>query len=598
MIGVGRGQRWVPAPKAPRRAHAGNRDQHVGNPAAMRAWQGYEWARGLTRGEHYTDAASAHEMQPLLIANGDPQGCLFWSLLAQHTEGQPLAWYRRHKWGPRTEHEMRELLREWSAWRECCVLLYRLQRDGSLGAPEVFGPAHTRCWTLLLVPAGGGLGHVLPAKVNVAARIAVPPAIFAEEAPGDALEEPAAVEREDLPLAEVPAAPAVDDGDDVASEDGSVVEPADQPQNRADEAPNEQPGPVEDPDDLPLEDMWAVVDPVRDAGPALWQHALQLQERVERHVLEVPGHARGSYYGIQPPPEALGLRWVGGWFSSQLAQSSEVPGWIALCREAIRATALAPLLDTPDYASATVPNFNKFGTSVVYLPVRAESGLQLVGSRTVTDGLERCEFFTAGDSLTQESFAGTALWVARTDENGCLRVDCANLAAKVTVSVSARVAPTPDALPDVSRRKAQWQQVLAMEKDAVRLSMLSRMRGDEAAKGFTGEVEPHDAVRIVAEMQRSGEGAYTSVGAPFQWGYCFSCGRSLPGSMKFRLCKECAQYGNTDLGKLVATGEKVTSLANPILYPGVVNTRSQHPPLKRGVETRATQRNFRCAPRA
>lgn len=62
--------------------------------------------------------------------------------------------------------------------------------------------------------------------------------------------------------------------------------------------------------------------------------------------------------------------------------------------------------------------------------------------------------------------------------------------------------------------------------------------------------------------------------------------------MKGRVCKECTAH-NSPLGRLVAEGLPVASVANPIVYPGVVNTESRHPPLKVGTQTFASPKNFR-----
>jgi len=174
------------------------------------------------------------------------------------------------------------------------------------------------------------------------------------------------------------------------------------------------------------------------------------------------------------------------------------------------------------------------------------------------------------------------------------------MAAKVCLRIKkCQVAATAAELGAEKVRKAKWLSVVAGETDPIVTSVLSRFKADEAKADFTGELDADDAAAVTRAIV--GHRQFQQVGAPFRWGYCFSCGidhKDNKGKLKHRLCRQCEKGRNTDIGNLITHGRKVTSVANPMIYPGVVNTLSRHPRLKEGVQSVASERNFRWPRRA
>lgn len=569
---IGAMRRWVPKPKAaeaeqqqepkpagqqrkgPKRRGPGQED-HEANPAYRRGVRGYEWVEPLSRGEPYVSKATAAEMVKVMNKHQkDVEGCVFWALLAGHREQEPLDFFDQ-EWKALTVHECRAVVGRYSRWKRSKVLVYWLNEDGTVGNPEVYGREYTdRTWSIVIVPAGGGKAHAVAIRPQAGARVRVPDLVVwdEEQPPVPVRAEPqVAVEREYPVL-----------------EDGVAVVYA----------------PVERRQAVELVPVLRTVDDVRTDD--IINHL-----GLRPVICEPTPERRPTYYGVQRPPDKLqDADWVGGWFATQ-AHAGEV-GWSALISQAARDTVLCRML-APTYASATLPNFARWGEAVTYVPVRFHEGLQQCGRRSVTDGVEACEFFLPGDSLV----CGNSKWSVGEDDRGFIRVTAANLRAKVCFNRNdVKVGPAAKELPAVALHKAEWLVEVSKSQDPVQTGILNRLKADEAAAGYPGTVRAEDAAAVTSQIAKRHH--YRQVGAPFLWGYCYSCGAGLPGQMKHRLCKECERGRNTELAELVARGEKVTSLANPMIYPGVVTTESHHPRLKPGVESVASERNFRFPRRA
>lgn len=148
-----------------------------------------------------------------------------------------------------------------------------------------------------------------------------------------------------------------------------------------------------------------------------------------------------------------------------------------------------------------------------------------------------------------------------------------------------RVAPESEVI-------SHWMAVVQTSHEPMSTSVLNRLRQNAAAAQYVGTDDPQQAQRYVDGLQLAYPGC-REVAGRFGWGYCYSCGLELPGRFKQRLCPGCYKRGNSEVGRLVANGEKVCSQAHFVRYPGVVNTVSRHPPTKPGTETLATEANFR-----
>jgi hypothetical protein len=264
----------------------------------------------------------------------------------------------------------------------------------------------------------------------------------------------------------------------------------------------------------------------------------------------------------------------------------------------------------PNVASATKEYAQAYLDLVYYLPIEVKKPLYVAKRRTVSDGLHCAQFFMAGDVVV----AGNSSYVARPVK--CRGIDmlklvcttssflsrmqksirdcipCINSAANVVLATTGEVDVDEEA-----KQSALWSMVLNTTKDSVSVAALNRFRNSAASKNYgEGAVKAVDAKAWVEQARRLFP-SVDGVGGRFQWGYCFSCGKELPGTFKNRLCKNCGQRKNSVLGRVVASGSQVGSPAMPVVYPGVVNTVTRHPPLK-VVDSFATDQNFRLAPSA
>jgi hypothetical protein len=300
------------------------------------------------------------------------------------------------------------------------------------------------------------------------------------------------------------------------------------------------------------------------------------------------------YDGIHAPPACC--TWRRGWWPSTGIHVASLETELPMLR--------------PDVASATKEYALSYLDLVYYLPVEAQRPLYMVDRRTVTDGRNRTQCFMAGDVVE----AGNSSYVARPVKHrgvDMLRLICTNAsllnrfqrslrdlipfvnsAAEVTLATSGEVDVEEEA-----KQAAMWSIVLNTTKDPVSVAALNRFRNSAASQGYgkgaVKAVDARDWVKQTRQMFPDVDG----VGGRFQWGYCYSCGKELPGTFKNRMCKDCGQRKNSILGRMVAEGSQVGSPAMPVVYPGVVNTVTRHPPLK-VVESFATDQNFRLAPSA
>jgi len=626
------------------------RDGHYANPAYQSVWAGYDWARGLAKQVMYTDKAGSAEMIAVLNAHrAEVDGCVFRALLAYHRAGDDLRFFDR-EWKPLTEPQLHGVLAEYARLLKRRVSLWRLTAAGELDHEVVFNRDQARRVTVALVPAGLGQGHLLPIIPDDQASVVLPDLVL------DDLIGPGRRDRGGLrvPPPQPERVPAVQprghgrgrpqdpvEGQEedepqygpqeAAQEQAAVHVPEALPQGVVDADPQPvQPAVVDAPqpppaalnagvedaeggygqpaaggDHAPVPNAPAPAEPQQPEGVDLEAPEQQRQRRVlaQRAYLRGgepprgppvhgPQSRRPCYYGAQPPPPGLGAEWVGGWWESQVSLGTVDDELLGLLSNAAMSGPLSRVMRTPDYASATPECFKLWGVGVRYCPVRLSEGLQSAGRRSYTDGTRSGEFFTAGDALR----CGGARWTVR-QVDGYLRVTPANVRARCSIRwADVQVAPTALDLAEESARKAAWLIVVAKESDPIMLSVLNRLKADEAAKGYPGDVSPHDAVAVARQMV--GRHEYQQVGAPFRWGYCYGCGSPLPGKMVHRLCKGCTRGPNSELGAQVAAGRRVTGLANPIVYPGVVRTQSHHPRLKDGVASVASERCFRWSPRS
>lgn len=505
-------------------------------PAAQRVWRGYEWALPLQEAPLFCDRESTGVQQSLMERNkADHTMCVYLSLLAHLRAGDSMEFFELERWGPVPQERLGSVLGKYSRAYRVAISVYCLMPDGSAAPQMTIGSGARFVRKLLLVPSGDGGLHCLPVgRFKDGATVALPESV-----------------REDL----------VGEG-----QPGAVERPGEEL----------QPEPKQ-PESRPAQDGGALCITAPGVRAVAWPGE-------ESQLRWVPQ----TYTGIQAPPYVLNARWLGGWFPSQCPKEPE--------RMMAAVNGCVPLVKV-DMASATVDQFQRHGTSVLYVPVRLEGGLQLAGRRVVTDGLSSVQFFTRGDVLT----CSDRSYVVHEEPGGLLRVVATSLKARLFGWLywrafrdgAVNVAPA-EQLQAKSRTKALWQAVCLENRDATETAILTRMRADAAENEYksTDAESSADLVRVLVSRYRS----VGDVSGAFSWGNCYSCGGPLkPGQNKQRIC--CPGV-NSQLAVLVADGCKVTSHAAPIRYPGVVWTKARHPPLKPGVETVATEANFRTPRRS
>lgn len=297
------------------------------------------------------------------------------------------------------------------------------------------------------------------------------------------------------------------------------------------------------------------------------------------------------FVGVQEAP--VGFIWVGGFVGANYPRERE-----AGC-------SLRLLPSAASLASATLACAGRYKESAWYLPVSAGPGLRKVRERQ----------FMAADTLIETFSEGDLLQIGRRRysvqaEGPLLRLKCVlwkfelsralPLPTQWQAMEASLVSPGKSVLPGEVGRRVDYLVVQQGLEEGVP-SAAFRVAHNWARQcdfGKTKEVaEAVDALEEVSARTRLIQGdahKYTCGRSDYPWGYCYSCGRPAKGAgrLEGRVCKECSR-GNSAVGRLVAEGKTVASISHPIVYPGVVNTVSQHPPLKPGTKTFASSSNFR-----
>lgn len=315
----------------------------------------------------------------------------------------------------------------------------------------------------------------------------------------------------------------------------------------------------------------------------------------------VPRQGPVRYQGVWAP--FRGWRWDAGWWPSTAPRDAEERQYL-----------LVPPL--PDVCSATIGMVKKHREMPLYLPVGKDvpPPLSLLPQSQLADGQGRMEStFAEGDTVLIDGVPHKAVAVQKFGasllrlinvEYGFgargsrfVRSALGRLSSQLLSAKSAQVlrAGVPQ-LKGESVRQAEWIAAVHSSVDPLETSILQRLRQDAAAARYSDSVERADDCVRYAQTLRKVYPGLNSVCGRFGWGYCYSCGAELPGKFKGRLCVRCLKRNSCSLASAVAEGAKVCSMANPVLYPGVVHTETQHPALKAGLKTLATPENFRLAP--
>jgi hypothetical protein len=295
------------------------------------------------------------------------------------------------------------------------------------------------------------------------------------------------------------------------------------------------------------------------------------------------------YHGVYAPPTEM--EWVGGWWPSVDGAGQKVGTWLPAFKM------------MADVRSACLESLDRLD-AVYYLPYSPVHGLTVKGCRTLTDGTRATMLFEEGDVVASEGHHFRVEKV-RVREFDLLQLVSMRPKAIATLSRWARVirAPRsiaiepklPAALPVDLKNRLEWTVAMQVAPEP-ELAPLGVLRSQAAKLQFDGTTvgpwEVGHALRVIRQSTASASVPFGYAGGkPYAWGYCYSCGKSLPGSMPGRLCG-CPQTG---AARSVAEGWHVAAHGRPC-YPGVVETMSRHPPLKKGKETMATPSVFRVPP--
>lgn len=502
---------------------------HCANPAALEAWKGYEWAKALDKGAMYATKENAAMMAKYIKEHAsDGPSCLFLSLLAFSTK--PIDFFNQ-KWGEVTIERLDGLIGRYAREARTAITIYLLCKDGRLRGQQVFGRGSSHGGAIAIIPAGNGAIHALPIAQPSGDAIVVPDAVL-KDIMGDAgPQEPAAV------TVEAPK-PAPDRTGATASPKSAVECKLIGFQRPQDCRPN------------------PACYPPTTPGSFVWPPK------------------SGKYVGPSPPPAWFTGEWVAGYMASERRDASTLRRW--LYTNVLR----------PDLASATLSNFRRFGTTVYYSDVNLGSTVARIGRRSFTDGQTEDEYFTAGDRLTADGYSWDVLRVTWDGHPVLVAKPCSISTTLFAEPADAKVHP---ALGDVDRAelfKARCTAMRLTRSDPIETALATRWMGDWAAKGYDVKGDPDDVATLASAVARQ-YCSVGSVGGGYGWGLCYSCGGKLTGKSRI-----CCRGVNSPLARMIAAGEKVTSMTNRILYPGVVWCSSQHPPLKAGVETVATDQNF------
>jgi len=295
------------------------------------------------------------------------------------------------------------------------------------------------------------------------------------------------------------------------------------------------------------------------------------------------------YHGVYPPP--AGADWTGGWWPS-VRGAGERAGLFFAQGFMSRAHVRSACMETCQMLD-----------NCLYLPFTATPGLRVVGCRMLTDGVRSTQIFDVGDVVSSN---GRHFQAVSHREYGLDLIKLVPMQSRVGACMGRFLRyfrdshpvlepRLPKALPTELQNRVEWLLALQVAPaDAVPiLGNLKTMAAKEKyGEGTTGPWLVAEQVNVLRASVASPRVPFGYAGGkPFSWGYCYSCGRSLPGNMPGRLCG----CGQTPAAINVAEGHHVAKFGVPC-YPGVVETKSRHPPLKDGKETRATPAVFREPP--
>jgi hypothetical protein len=259
-------------------------------------------------------------------------------------------------------------------------------------------------------------------------------------------------------------------------------------------------------------------------------------------------------------------------------------------------------------AAATLENVRAWGDGISYYPVPAEIAGVAQEAVKITCNGEVTSVFRLGNTVVIDGDShkvelcgpgmGDLLCLKRV-RRSLFRPLRAALMRKTGltklmdchkgVEVLKSTAPKID---DLSRARMEFALIESYPWDPAITAMMGQGKSVAAGKAFKDSTRALDlcehalkAQQLLpyADLERSG----TSVkgGKPYQWGYCYSCGCDRTGKrMRGRVCQDGCSADKLS-NKLTRAGYHVANHGRPVVYPGVVETESNHPPLKKSAKS-------------
>lgn len=553
------------------------------NPAYQRVWLGCEeWQARC--GEHlYARPMLARMMEEVLVRHEAeiPTSCMQMSLLAHARGPLMVAHVDKLPWGLTTVKEFEKTVRDWARKFEIYTQVYRVANvDGFRLIQSWFsvGTAAKQSGNAKLLVIDGEVGHCVPvSKIDWDWYETLPPPPTLAASPSPPPSESSACAPSDG-SAKAPEAPV---GPQAQSSPPDGANPV-----RSGWAKPAQGQPKPQPKAAPMQQVQAVLVPAADPMSEL----------------------RPLFDGLYPV--------IGPW-EVRAIQSTR------FMRQCSFLPNLACSLLRPGYCHATLRNASVHGDSVRYIAVEPYGCLVEVSRErcTFTDGVQVHACFREGDILEGDE---EQYQVIPEEFNGLKTLRLIRISAGVVRACSSMVrslfgpfvplSPVPlrricrgtRDMGEEQEERTRWHYAIHMESDAIVASNAKRVR-DFCLEAETAEYDRQRPEALMNRMRdiREGFGPEVMIGGIFGWGYCFTCGRMLQSErMPGRLCDGCRYLSKqptppTTACSLIQAGESPVTAACPIRYPGLVQLKSRHPPLKRGTETLALEGgNFRVAPQA
>lgn len=612
----GNGNTWRRRGKQADRAAMSVPERRIIPPFAKESWRGFEWLSDVADVQMYVSHDVATKQQLILTREDVSESCVALSVasFAPNKEALDAYWEAQGKERVRVDHLEHTIRSACRRLRIRLVLHTLTPIEGStylgwrfLSHPAVLGNEKAPCvgHLVLVPPTPDFVGHLLPAsEVHRSAQVLTP---FTERR---ALPPPEPVKGPPRPYRVQPwcpsQAPVVPPPASAAEEsfaelnglgEGESLGPQClAPSSTSSGGPPGPTTPALTPSGLAptagAESAPAGQDvPNREGG----NPSDPEDEWVQVPPEEEP-EFRGRFSGFNPPPS--GFQWVGGWLPGR-----PPPGVTASW------TSLLPTF--PHLCSASLQAVARYGDSVAYWPAQVEGGDNLNAIRHVTARRLECggvyvDIFLKGDVLSRDGCKYVVedhstikgAWALRcTDWTVKLQRLMPNMLRQPRVVVETEGQLVTERAEAVKVAYAVTLQTLVdpMEIAAYRMAY-NFARDKKFEKVPSAAAALAQVRRQIKEAGVPQDRGYVC-GRGYDWGYCYSCGTMPKGQpkLKGRLCVSCRK-SNTRVGRLVADGHHVASVANPIVYPGVVNTESRHPPLKEGVKTFISEANFRFAP--